>query len=135
MKFKLPFFNKKPLTKTDTLLEKQIETKPQLLTEAELLQQDKQKLDDFEKESYIENDMLVMYCNKIIRYHNKHAIQKWQVFIEENKPNQYEPNQYDVICDIDGADEYVFSCEFYNIENAKEYVKKLTALIQKLNNN
>ena len=124
MTFKLPFFNKKPLTQTEPL------TETQPLTETELLQEDKQKLDDFEKESYIENDMLVMYCDEIIRYHNKHAIQKWQVFIEENKPNQY-----DVICDIDGADEYVFSCEFHNIENAKEYVKKLTALIQKLNNN
>ena len=111
MKFKLPFFNKKPLT------------------EAELLQADKRRLDYFEKNNYIENNMLVVYLNNgTINYYNKHTVlTTWQAFIEKITLNE-EGFQYKMVCNS-------FSVMFYNIENAKEYVKKLTALIEKLNNN
>ena len=116
MKFKLPFFNKKPLT------------------EAELLQVDKRKLDAFEKNNYIENNMLVVCLNNgTINYYNKHTVlTTWQAFIEKITLNK-EGFQYKMVCHNDNGDD--FSVMFYNIENAKEYVKKLTALIEKLNNN
>lgn len=111
--FKLPFFKKKPLTQTEPL------------TEAELLQKDKRKLDDFEKDIYIENNMLVIIFGTEIYYFNKHTVLQWEMFLRKIN------NKYCVMREIDGAYKYVVSYDFYNIENAKEYVKKLTALIQK----
>lgn len=89
-------------------------------------------LDDFEKDNYIENNMLVIrFDASKITYYSKNTVMQWEFAIEAIKNK--EGYKYCVTC-YSGKVAY-FNDKFHNIENAKEYVKKLTALIQKLNNN